>query len=274
MKRAIVALGLAVAFGAAAEATPRPRWSDWVGDYTGKLAWPGCTTKGEKTATLALDAVDGALSIDLTPAGGGLRPMSLVEDGATWTAQQGDVKLTIVRPQRDAIELTVELGTDCVLRSILRRASTKIAACDQLVAWVRIEAACTKRVAAALEDPAALAKERATWNKPRKARVAEQCATRASKVEASLVDVGCAPDPLPPSMVRAPDCARFVDAARTFQQCPLALPAVKAQALTDAASLLATCGTADDAALRVLSEKCRDAYVRLSRIATHSRCPL
>ncbi len=269
--------GIVLALAAGVVAAPRalhpPTWADWVGDYTGTLAWRGCSTPGERSATLPLDAVDGALAIDLTPAGGGLRPMSLVDDGAGWIAQQGDVRLRLTRAKADVVELQVELGSDCVVRAVLRRATTKIAACDRLVAWARIEAACTKRVGGPLEDPAAIAKERATWRLRKPAR-GVQCAARAAKVEAALVDVGCAPDPLPPSVVRAPACAGFVDAARRFQQCALALPDVKSAAVTEAASLLASVGTADDAALRVLAAQCRAAHARLAQVAAHSRCPL
>ena len=268
-----IVLALAASVVAAPRAVHPPSWADWVGDYTGALAWPGCSTPGERSATLALDAVDGALAIELTPAGGGLRSMSLVADGAAWIALEGDVRLRLTRAKPDAIALHVELGSDCVLRAVLRRRATKIAACDRLVAWTRIEAACTKRVAAPLEDPAALAKERATW-RPRRPAIAAQCTARAAKVEAALVEVGCAPDPLPPPAVRAPICARLVDAAQRFQQCALALPSVKSAALMEAASLLAGVGTADEAALPVLATQCRDAHARLAQIAAHSRCPL
>jgi len=270
---AAVVLAVSAGVAAAPRSPARPSWADWVGAYTGKLAWPGCSTPGERSATLALDAVDGALAIDLTPAGGGLRPMSLVDDGAGWIAQQGGVQLRIARARADVVELHVELGSDCTVRGELRRATTRIAACDQLVAWTRIEAACSRLVAAPLEDPAALAKERATW-RPNKPAIAEQCAARAAKVEAALVEVGCAPDPRPPSRLRAPVCASLVDAAQRFQECALAMPNVKAAALNEATSLLAGVGTADDASLPVLATQCRDAHARLAQIAAHSRCPL
>lgn len=256
-----------------AQAAPAPTWADWVGDYAGPLTWKGCFTPGAARATISLDAIDGAFVIELVNAGGGLRAMSLVEEEGGWSAQQGDVTLRVQRPRANALVLDAEVGSDCRMQGHLVRPSTKIAACDRLTALTRIEARCTKLTAPPLEDPGKLAKERARW-RPRAKADAQRCELRAAALESSLVDAGCARDPMPPSMVRAPDCATFLASARRFQQCALALPVVKSRVLTQAAALLATCGTADDAALRVLGEQCRAAQAELATVATHSRCPL
>src|SRR5258706_12102025 len=86
-----------VATAAHAAPAANPTWADLVGDHQASLEWKNCTTPGAKTAVITVDAIDGALSIDLSRAGGGLRALSLVEENTRWTAQQGDVSVTVQR---------------------------------------------------------------------------------------------------------------------------------------------------------------------------------
>ena len=186
---------LAVAGGALARPAERVTWADWVGDWQGKLAWASCTSDGEPQATFALDANDGAIAIDLGGAGAGLGALPLVDDSGRWVGQQGDVSVRVARAKADELELAVELDSGCSLHASLRRASVGIAACDRLAAWARVEASCT-RLKRPLENPARLARQRATWMKARGdaiAPLAMQCEARAAKVEAELVEAGCAP---------------------------------------------------------------------------------
>ena len=131
-------------------------WADWVGDYRGSLSWRQCTAPGERTATLALDAIDGALRIDLAPAGAALRALSLTAEDEVWVGQDGDVSVRVARTP-NAIDVAVTYESGCTMRGKLARATTGVPACDRLLAWSRIEAACTK-TAAKLEDATALAK--------------------------------------------------------------------------------------------------------------------
>src|SRR5690242_15254649 len=165
MRRAVVAGALAVAAAALAKpaAPTTPGWGDWVGDYSGKLAWASCTADGEGSATLPLEATDGTVTIDLTPAGGALESFTLVEDKLGWAAHEGDVTLHIARPKADTIELAIDLESGCQVRGTLKRPSTGIAACDRLAGWARIEAHCTKLVRPALENAARLVRQRKTW---------------------------------------------------------------------------------------------------------------
>ncbi len=97
-------------------------WTEWVGDYKTALTWRGCTTPGAKSATLALDAIDGALAIDLAPAKGGLRSRALVEDErGTLSAQDGDLAELSDRLVAFGVvvvvEAAVELGEDLPRRA-------------------------------------------------------------------------------------------------------------------------------------------------------------
>ena len=71
---------LAIGGGALARPATAPTWADWVGDWEGKLKWTSCTSDGEPSATIALDATDGAMAIDLASGGAGLGSLSLLED--------------------------------------------------------------------------------------------------------------------------------------------------------------------------------------------------
>ncbi len=128
-----------VAVAATARAAPAPlSWADWVGDYTGKLKWAGCTIDGEPTATISFDATDGAIAIDLAAAGGALGTLSLVEDNAGWVGQKGDVSVHLGHLE-NGLTLAVDLESGCTMRAVLKRPSVGIAACDELDAWARVE---------------------------------------------------------------------------------------------------------------------------------------
>ena len=90
-----VALLLLLAIPAAADPKPRVTWADWAGDWSGALAWKSCAVDGNASATLALDAIDGALRIDLAPAGDRVEAVSLVEQDDTMIAQTADVSLAL-----------------------------------------------------------------------------------------------------------------------------------------------------------------------------------
>ena len=73
MRIALAGLALAVALPARNAPPPAATTpADWIGDWAGKLRWNGCTVDGEPAASIALDAVAGAVAIDLAPAGGAL----------------------------------------------------------------------------------------------------------------------------------------------------------------------------------------------------------
>src|ERR1044071_912807 len=92
MRRALLLLLIC----APADAAP---WPDGAGDYSGKLAWTGCTAPGASTATIAIDAVDGALKAELAHAADWLPALSLVEeDDGTLQGRQADLAIVLAHP--------------------------------------------------------------------------------------------------------------------------------------------------------------------------------
>jgi hypothetical protein len=249
--------GLAVMLLAgSAHAAP---WTEWVGDYKTALTWRGCTTPGARSATLALDAIDGALAIDLAPAKGGLRSISLVEDErGTLSAQDGDLVLGLAHG-RAGVELAIDLASGCTVRARLTRVRDKVAACDRLVSLARIARTCTKTQLPAM-PPLAV-----TW----KPKDAPQCRARAEVLETALTDAGCMPVESP--VLLGARCRQVADEAAKLMRCPSLPPPV--QALAE--QLRTTVRSSADAAQRELAElACDSAHVALVELAAQARCPL
>jgi len=270
MSRAALAVVLALGGGtmhAAAAPTPPVTWSDWVGAYDGKLTWHGCITPGARTATLAVEATDAVVSIDLAPASPGLRTMSLVADDRGWSGQQGDVKVQIARPRADALALVVELDSGCTVKGQLRRKATGIAACDRLLGWTRIESRCTKLQDAPLEDLAKLVATR--WQRAD----ADRCTARVAKLEAALVDAGCAPHPDPRIGVRAPECLALATASAKLSRCGNVPAQIKDAIAFEAAALSSASQSAERATLPYVEQQCRDVTSTIATVATQFSCP-
>jgi hypothetical protein len=268
MKRAL--FGMLVVGAAHAAPAPKPApitWADWVGSYDGKLAWNNCTAPGEKAGTFALEATDAVLSIDLAPAGSAFRSVSLVEEVGGWAAQQGDLKITITRPRADTLSLAFDLESGCTMRSTLHRATTGVALCDRLLGWARVEARCTKLHDTKLEDLAKLVATK--WRKAD----ADRCVARAAKLEASLIDVGCAPHPDPMIGVRAPKCMALSAASAKLSRCANIPRQVKDAIVYEAAALSSASQSAEPATLPYVEQQCVDATATMTSISTRFNCP-
>ena len=248
-------------------------WADWVGDWHGKLTWKGCTADGAGSATLPLEATDGAVAIDLTSAGDGLSPMSLVEDGAGWTGQNGDVSVHVSK-KNNKLALAVDLDSGCQARGELHRDTSGIVACDRLAAWARIEARCTKLVKPPLENEARLARQRATWGKADRTKLAAQCEARASKVETELVDAGCAPNPDPTIGMNGAECRALSQAAMRLGRCA-AVPSDLATLITqEAAALVGAAQQASKSELPYVEVQCKRVRERITQTVQQSGCPV
>lgn len=278
MRRLPVVLLLAAASGAlATPAAPAPRtWADWVGDWEGKLKWSSCTAEGADRASLAIDATDGSVSIDLSPAGSALTPMSLVEEADGWVGQQGDVTVRVKRGKADKLDLAIDLDSGCQVRGTLARGSVGIAACDRLAGWARIESHCTKLTRPPLENAARLARQRAEWRKARgedRSKLAAQCTARSAKVEQELVDAGCAPHADPAIGLRGAECQALRGIAGRVSRCGN-LPSDQRDAhAREVLVLLAAAQGADKASLPVVEAECKRARERLFAIAQQVGCP-
>jgi len=275
MRRAAFVGTLVVAAAAIAKPAETPRWGDWVGDYTGKLAWTSCTAEGAGSATLAFDATDGQVAIDLAPAGASLEPVSLTEDDAGWTGRNGDVGVHLARPKADTVELAVDLDSGCQVRGTLRRASTGIAACDRLAGWARIEHRCTKLTKPPLEQPSRLAHQRATWLAAKgdaRVKLAAQCDARAQKVELELIDAGCAPNPDPAIGLRGGECTALRVSANKLSRCRSLPPDVDAALEQEASGLVSAAQSADSAVLHEVEAECRALRARIVAASQQSGC--
>ena len=259
MRRAVV---LIVALAGTARAAPVSTWADWVGDYTGKLAWTSCTSPGARTATIAIDAVDGALTIDLTRAGGGLRDLSLAEDpdAETLAAQQGDVTLAISRIRPGTIALAIDLASGCAIRGTLVRRASQVSACDRAVAFARIEKACTKLSG----PPIGLAVKK--W----KAADAERCTASAEAIATEVIDAGCLPVADPAGTLIGAQCRQMVKEAESLKRCANAPP----EYTQVADRLIALARPAMAASRSVVDASCHEGHQMLVELAAYAHCPL
>lgn len=275
MRRAAFVGTLVVAAAAVAKPAETPRWGDWVGDYSGKLAWTSCTVEGAGSATLAFDAADGQVAIDLAPAGASLEPVTLLEDDTGWTGRNGDVAVHVARPKPDTVDLAVDLDSGCQVRGTLRRASTGIAACDRLAGWARIEQRCTKLTKPALEHLSRLAHQRATWLAAKgdtRGKLGAQCDARAQKVELELIDAGCAPNPDPAIGLRGGECAALRASASKLSRCRNLPPDVDAALEQEASGLVSAAQSADSAVLHEVEAECRALRARIVAASQQSGC--
>jgi endonuclease YncB( thermonuclease family) len=276
MRRGGFVLVLVVALSADAAPTPQLSWADWVGDWSGKLKWTGCTIDGEPKATLSFDALDGALAIDLAPAGGALGPLSLVEDGAGFLGKSGDVTVRLAR-KTDTLDLAVEQESGCTVHATLKRPSIGIAECDALDSWARIEEHCSKLAKPRLENLARLVRQRVEWTKARgdaRSTLATQCKARATKVEAELAEAGCAPDPNPVS-ARGPECLALRQTAAKLSRCGT-LPFDLATSLAHDANQLASSieGVEGDTSIKVIEKQCKQMRSQITEAAQQAGCAL
>jgi hypothetical protein len=238
----------------------RSSWASWVGDWQGKLRWTGCTVDGEPAASIAIDAADGVVRIDLSGAGGALGIIPLAPDaGDGWIGRAGDVGVHVARGSA-TLELAVELESGCAVHGSLRRQTVGISACDDLEGWARIENHCTRLVKPPLENLARVAHQRAEWSKASaetRGKLAAQCKARSSKVEAELVGARCVPgDAEQPA--RFPECGALRLAAAKIAHCQT-VPFDVATSLAHDANALAdaTIGIDSDSSRAVLEKQCK-----------------
>jgi hypothetical protein len=273
VRRTLVVLGLVIAAAPAARADS---WADWIGDWHGKLSWKGCTADGAPSATLPFEATDGAVAIDLANAGDGLSMMSLVEDGAGWVGQNGDVTVHVSR-KNDRLDLAVDLDSGCQARGALHRDTSGIAACDQLATWARIEARCTKLVKPPLENEARVVRQRASWAKATgdaRTKLGAQCEARASKVETELVDAGCAPSPDPTIGMSGAECRALVQAATRLGRCASVPTDLATLISQEAQALVGAAQQASKAELPYVEVQCKRVRERITQTVQQSGCPV
>lgn len=217
------------------------------------------------------------MSIDLSPAGSALRELSLAEDGVGWIGQQGDVTVHVHRSRAgDSLDLAIDLDSGCAVRGTLSRNTVGIPACDRLSAWARIESQCTKLSRPPLENPARVARQRAEWTKARgsaKATLATQCTARATKLETSLIDAGCAPHADPAIGLRGAECQAMRTTAARIARCTSMPPELREAFEREVVVLAAAAQGADKASLPVVDSECKRTREKLLAISQQVGCP-
>jgi hypothetical protein len=260
MRRALIAAFLVA--GSPAIAAPRT-WDAWVGDFKGMLVWRQCTARGETVVAVAIDAVDGAIRIDLTSAGAALRMFSLQQDAAGWSAQDGDLAITVAQKKPNTIDLAIAYDSGCTARGQLVRASTGVPACDALVGWARIEAACTR-----ITDASAPLETRF------KRSDAPRCTARAQKLALAIIDAGCAPHPDPQIGTRAVACRSLADATTKLARCARVPAEIMQRLSANASALSAAAQTAEKATLPFVEQQCKDARAEAVGTGVQFGCQL
>lgn len=259
MRRSAIAAVLAATPAIAAPRT----WDAWVGDYRGTLVWRQCTAPGEKVVAIAIDAVDGAIAVDLTSAGAALRRVSLQQDAAAYVAQDGDLSVTVAQNKPNTIDLVIAYDSGCTARGQLARARTGVPACDALVGWTRIANACTK--AAIASEPIAIA-----WKKSD----APRCTARADRLALAMIDAGCAPHPDPQIGTRAPTCRALADATAKLARCGRVPREIMQRLSTNASALVAAAQTAEASTRAFVEQQCKDARTEIAGTAVQFQCHL
>ena len=114
-------------------------------------------------------------------------------------------------------------------------------------------------------------RRRAATRAPRSRR---QCKGRAAKVEAELIDAGCAPDPNPVG-ARGPECHALRQTAAKLSRCST-LPFDLATSLAHDANQLASAvaGADSDTSLRVVERQCREMRAQITESAQQAGCAM
>jgi len=159
----------------------------WVGSWTGKATWKGCTTSGRKKLTVDVSpalATDGATLID----GLGAFTWGLAGDQLVLLSE--GIEISIL-PSKKGGKLTLATGAGCIGKATLTRPTSKIPACDTLRAVATIQASCPHLDAATRDDE--LARVTAAWRgwsklrgKKKKARAAS-CAREADALREQIL---------------------------------------------------------------------------------------
>jgi hypothetical protein len=145
----------------------------WVGSWTGKATWKGCTIAGAKKLRVDVSpelATDGSSLMD----GLGAFTWGLAADQLVMLSE--GIEITMI-PGKKGGKFTLATGAGCVAKATLKRSTSNIPACDTLRAVATIQASCPSLDATTRDDE--LARVTAAWKgwsklrgKKKKARAA------------------------------------------------------------------------------------------------------
>jgi hypothetical protein len=214
----------------------------WVGTWTGKASWKGCTAAGGDAVEVSVGWRDGALWIDGARVYDGLGDLvPEVRDRAVLVYQTDDLTVELRPPApaakrkrkaSTAASLTMTTAAHCTLTARLVRDGTGIAACDELVALGTAATSCQIALDADPRD------EIDTWRglsgKQRTAAGAS-CRRRADAARERLLAADCIPPDHDPGDL--PACRQVWTIARQLMSCERAPVEYQQRTMTGIASL-------------------------------------
>lgn len=211
----VVLLGLATL---APDARADRTVEDWVGIWTGKASWKGCTAPGGAALTVAVSWHDGALWIDGSALYEGLGEVTTETrpGGAVVHEVDGlEIELrTATKKSKGKATITLSTAAQCTMTAKVARPSSGIGACDDLVALAGAASGCGLDLD---DDPATEVDGwRALTGKKRR-KAATACQARVDTLRVTLVAEQCLPPQNDPSDVA--ECRDTWRLAQRMVQC-------------------------------------------------------
>jgi hypothetical protein len=197
-----LALAALAVIGLAPEARADREVESWLGTWTGKATWKGCTVEGAAELAVAVSWRDGSLWIDGAAIYEGLGEVAPeVREGGALVHDADGLTVELRRGKAGKATLSLKTAAKCTMTAKLERDGTGLPACDDLLALGRVAAACPLAVD---DDPSDEVEGwRAVKKKARK-RTLAQCSRRADALRERLVASDCLPPDDDP--VDLPEC--------------------------------------------------------------------
>lgn len=211
----VAALGVATL---ASDARADRTVEDWVGTWTGRASWKGCTAPGGDQLSVSVTWHDGALWIDGAALYEGLGEVATeTRPGGAVVYETDALRIALsVRKKKgkSATTLAMTTAAQCTMTAKVSRRGSGIAACDDLVALASAAAGCSLDLE---DDPAS---EVDAWRDltGKKRRIAAaSCQVRTDALRTTLVAEQCLPPDGDPSDVA--ECRDTWRLAQRLIQC-------------------------------------------------------
>ncbi|MCA9674949.1 MAG: hypothetical protein KC464_07945, partial [Myxococcales bacterium] len=255
----------------------------WLGTWTGKATWKGCTAEVHDDVALAIaPGAAGALTVDGDVLMDGLGAIDLAAGLDALSAPRADLSLTLTWTKRGA-KLAVKTESGCAGKATLQRVGTGDAGCDALVALATLKSSCSQfTTEAGPWQPGELTDGWDGWKqlkgKARKARVAT-CKTEVATLRDELGQAQCnlGSGALTVFTTGLPDCDRYLQVIERYLQCPKVPQAARDAARQGIDAMKQ--GWADmsgvpDEARRAANDACRQAVDAVRQGASAMGCSL
>jgi hypothetical protein len=192
---------------------------DWLGTWTGKATWTGCTVEGASTISLAITWRDYGIFVDgagLYEGLGELAPEGRDDGGLALDLKDVSFELKRTKAKKGAAaKLELHTAAQCTLTANLTRAGSGIAACDDVIALASVAASCGVTVD---DDPADEVEAWQALAGKKAKRAAKACGARATALRERLVAGSCLAPEHDPS--RVPACLETWALGQKLFQCP------------------------------------------------------